>query len=542
MNKNRKRIGELARRWAGSALIVTLIAGSVSLASFADMGYVDSVFGVRAEGEPVRLTATSSEPLATSSSARLTNRPSLPELLEQSADNDNAIVPTWYQVALNGSAIADSDNWDITIRRDQRIRTDTLVRHQLRVTIYPERHELGEGDSVTWNLGRIEGLSLDGEFWEELVLTGGVYVGDVMLTYTEDSEVFLYTEFKEAVNRYSSITITYWYDCGFITVNEPTGIVFDLPGYEEAVQAVLVPEDWDENETTTRPSETTPEETTAEETTPEETTREETTPEESSPQETTPAETTPEETTPAETTPEETTPEETTPVETTPPETTPAETVKPTKGSDSGGDSDRAENTLAKETTKSAETVPESTAETETETPSQPEVPQTQEQSPQDTQDEQSEGEPGESDGTEPEEVLDINISFGAEVAASHGMQSRVLPNEVLTYRMVLSNDSGEEIRDVRIRDYLPDHTSFVSTGEDGIYGVADGRQYITWMLESIPPGEEVELTFQVKVFPCTPPDYPIRNHVYWQADDSRSAGNQERPDKQVDFPMITIG
>ncbi|HBE87225.1 MAG TPA: hypothetical protein DDW53_20585 [Lachnoclostridium sp.] len=121
-------------------------------------------------------------------------------------------------------------------------------------------------------------------------------------------------------------------------------------------------------------------------------------------------------------------------------------------------------------------------------------------------------------------------------------MQSRVLPNEILTYRIVLCNDSEKEIKEVRIRDYLPEHTSFVSVEDDGIYGVVDGQQYITWMLESILPGEEKELTFQVKVFLCTPPDFPVRNQVYWQAGDTRSVNNQERPENQVDFPIVTIG
>lgn len=148
---------------------------------------------------------------------------------------------------------------------------------------------------------------------------------------------------------------------------------------------------------------------------------------------------------------------------------------------------------------------------------------------------------PAESTG-ESEEALDINISLGTEVVASHGMQSLVLPNGILTYKIVLRNDSEEEIKDVRIRDYLPEHTSFVSVEDEGIYGVIDGQQYITWLLERILPGEEREITFQVKVFLCTPPDYPVRNRVYWQADDGRSANNQERPENQVDFPLITIG
>ncbi len=495
MVKNRKRMEWLAKLYASAGLIVALIA-VVSSASYAGTRRMESMFGVKAKGVRASTQATpsrSSRILAAPLSAGLPGQPSLQELLEQEADNEKAIIPTWFQVSLNGVAIADSDNWNITLKKNQKIKPNTAVKHQLKVTIYPQAYGLGDGDSVTWNLGRIEGLTLDSEFWEELVLSGGVHVGDVMLCYTEDGNAILYTEFKEEVNMYSSITITYWYDSSFVPVSEPTSIIFDLPGYEEPIEAVLVPEN----------------ETTAEESSPQETTEEETTEEESSPQETTEEETTAEETTP--------------------------ETHNPTKDYSSGGNSgsDREKTTLAKETT-SPETIPESSIEIEKATDPQSEESQAQEQ---DSQNEQSGGNTGVSD-----KVLDININFGAEVAASNGMQSRVLPNEILTYRMVLRNDSEEEIKDVRIRDYLPEHTSFVSVEDNGIYGVTDGQQYITWMLERILPGEEKELTFQVKVFLCTPPDFSVRNQVYWQADDSRSVNNQERPENQVDFPMVTVG
>ena len=540
MNKNQKRIGWTVKLYASAGLIVTLIAGSVSLASFAEMEHTESMFGVKTEGKRARTQATPSqaeESLPSQLSAGLSDRKSLQELLEQETDNEDAIIPTWFQVSLNGIAIADSDHWNVTLKENQKIKSNTAVKHQLKVTIYPQAYGLGAGDSVSWNLGRIEGLSLDREFWEELVLSGGVRVGDAMLCYTEDSNVILYTEFEEAVKRYSSITITYWYECGFIPVDEPTCIEFDLPGYDEPIPAVLLPE----KETTaeadeptveeSRPQETTEAESSVEESSPQETTEAESSTEESSKQEPTEAEPATEESSSQATTEAESATEESSQQETT-------EAINPSKDYDSGGNSSsyREKTILAKETTAIPVTIPESMTETETAIdPQLKELEESQAQE-QDLQNDQAAGEAGESN-----EVLDINISFGAEVAASHGTQSRILPNEILTYRMVLHNDSEEEIKDVRIRDYLPERTSFVSVGEEGIYGVVDGQQYITWILKSLLPGEEKELIFQVKVFLCTPPDFPVRNQVYWQADDSRSVNNQERPENQVDFPMVTI-
>ncbi len=540
MNKNQKRIGWTVKLYASAGLIVALIAGSVSLASFAEMEHTESVFGVKAEGKRVRTSATPSlaeESLPSLLTAGYSDRKSLQELLEQETDNENAIIPTWFQVSLNGIAIADSDHWNVTLKENQKIKSSTAVKHQLKVTIYPQAYGLGDGDSVTWNLGRIEGLSLDSEYWEELVLSGGIHVGDVMLCYTENSNVILYTEFNEAVNRYSSITITYWYDCSFISVDEPTWIVFDLPGYDEPVPAVLLPE----NETTMETEET--KETTTEESSPQETTEAEATTEESSPQETTEAETTteessPQETTEAETTTEESNPQETTETELTTEESSPQETLNPSKAYDSGGNSSSyiEKNILIKETATIPETVPESLAATETSaaTGPQPEDSKTQEQNSQHTESAE--------DADESAEVLDINLPIGTEVATGHGIQSQALPNEILTYKMVFRNDGIDEIKDIRIRDYLPERTSFVSAEGEGVYGVADGQQYITWMLESILPGEEKELIFQVKVFLCTPPDFTIRNQVYWQADDSRSVNNLESPENPLDFPIVTIG
>ena len=571
MNKNQKRIGWTVKLYASAVLIVALIAGSVSLASFAEMNQTESMFGVKAEGKRVRTSATPSlaeESLPSLLTAGYSDRKSLQELLEQETDNEKAIIPTWFQVSLNGIAIADSDHWNITLKENQKIKSSTAVKHQLKVTIYPQAYGLGDGNSVTWNLGRIEGLSLDSEYWEELVLSGGIHVGDVMLCYTENSNVILYTEFNEAVNRYSSITITYWYDCSFISVDEPTWIVFDLPGYDEPVPAVLLPENEttmeteETNETTTEesgPQETTEAEATTEETSPQETTEAEATTEESSPQETTEAEATTEESSPQETTETETTTEESSPQETTEAETTteesnpqetteteltteessPQETLNPSKAYDSGGNSSSyiEKNILVKETAAILETVPESLAAAETSaaaTDPQPEDSKTQEQNSQHTESAE--------DADESAGVLDIDLLIGTEVATGHGTQYQALPNEILTYKMVFRNDGIDEIRDIRIRDYLPERTSFVSAGGEGVYGVADGQQYITWMLESILPGEERELTFQVKVFLCTPTDFLFRNQVYWQADDSRSVNNPESPENQLDFPIVTIG
>ena len=524
MNKNQKRIGWTVKLYASAVLIVALIAGSVSLASFAEMNQPESMFGVKAEGKRVRTSATPSlaeESLPSLLTAGYSDRKSLQELLEQETDNEKAIIPTWFQVSLNGIAIADSDHWNITLKENQKIKSSTAVKHQLKVTIYPQAYGLGDGNSVTWNLGRIEGLSLDSEYWEELVLSGGIHVGDVMLCYTENSNVILYTEFNEAVNRYSSITITYWYDCSFISVDEPTWIVFDLPGYDEPVPAVLLPE----NETTMETEET--KETTTEESSPQETTEAEATTEESSPQETTEAEATTEESNPQETTETELTTEE----------SSPQETLNPSKAYDSGGNSSSyiEKNILIKETAAIPETVPESLAATETSaTGPQPEDSKTQEQNSRHTESAEA--------ADETAWVLDINLPIGTEVATGHGIQSQALPNEILTYKMVFRNDGIDEIKDIRIRDYLPERTSFVSAGGEGVYGVADGQQYITWMLESILPGEEKELIFQVKVFLCTPPDFLVRNQVYWQADDSRSVNNLESPENQLDFPIVTIG
>ncbi len=119
MVKNRKRMEWLAKLYASAGLIVALIA-VVSSASFAGTRRMESVFGVKAKGVRASTLATpsiASGVLAAPLSSGLPGQLSLQELLEQEADNENAIIPTWFQVSLNGVAIVDSNNWNITLKK-----------------------------------------------------------------------------------------------------------------------------------------------------------------------------------------------------------------------------------------------------------------------------------------------------------------------------------------------------------------------------------------------------------------------------------------
>ena len=443
-------------------LIITLIAGGVSLASFAREIETEGRFG---NNDVVEVWT--GRP-ATSSQASRATPASLAKLLEQESDTEGSVVPTRFQVMLDVKPVVDSDNWGSIWQSGQLIAADAQIRYQLTARFYPQ-YGLEAGDGVTWNLGRMEGLDLEPEFWEPLVIRDK-YIADIWLYYTRDGEIYLYTEFCEEINEVGEFIVTYWYDSGFRPVEERTELEMDLPEFSEPVCVILLPEYNGRGKSILPVVETTA------------------------------------------------AAETTAVVETTAAVTKPAETLpQETSGWHSENDFER--NSGHK---KESDLVPETSAGIETgqrppaiEEPAKEEVP--------------PEKEPP------PPMIL-------AEAVSDHGGPGQALPDEIITYRMTIKNNNKEAMEDVRIRSYLADRTSFVSVEGEGVYGVMNGKQSITWNLAYIAPGGEQELNFRVKVFSCVPVSYSIDNRVSWQAGDKRSVNNQEDLLNEIVFPEITVG
>lgn len=485
MKRSQTRITGLVRRWSSVVLIVVLIAGGISLASFGQgMGTGDSFKVDGAELRSGKRATPSQATMANAFACRATSS-NLAELLEQTSDMDESVVPTRLEVILDGKRVIDSDNWGITWQSGQVIAADAQIRHRIQADFYPRNGGIEVGDSVTWNLGRIEGLNLEPEYWEPLEI-GNKYVADIWLYYTQGGEIFLHTKFCEDINRMGDFNVTYWYDSGFSPVKKRTELEMDLPGLSEPGYVILLPKHGDDDEPTL------PEETQTPET-------------------------------------EETTTEET--------------TAAGTTGGHSGNDSNSSSGR-----DKVRDPVPETSATIETESSLSATAPE-KEQQPQTEQKEPSAEQAGADQAESTDETKEtesatqaVAITLTEETVSGLGTQGQALSNEVITYRMTIENNSKEAMKDVRIRSYLADRTSFVSAGGVGVYGVMNGKQHITWHMEHIAPGGKQELIFEVKVFACIPVNYSIDNRVFWQADDKRSVNNPEDLLNEIVFPEITIG
>lgn len=498
MKRSQIRITGLIRRWSSIALIIALTAGSVSLASFAyGAGGTKGVFGIHVTGNGAGGLATASQ-----AAAEMGATPSnLAELLEQGSDMAENVVPTSFQVLLNGETVVDSDRWGLTFENGKKIAADSKIRHQLAVKFYPRAGDgLEAGDGVTWYLGTIEGLDLEREFWEPLEILGR-YIADVWLYYGTDGGIYLYTEFAEDISKVGNFTVTYWYDSGFCPVKERTRREMDLPGLEETLYVILLPEHDDGGEGTL-------------------------------PEETTPAETKPKETTPAETKPEETTPAETKPEETVPPETS----DRPSREDSGGGSVHNKEVRPVQEPAAAAETGAEPPATEETLNGELP--PEEGQQAP--PEQDQPEADKPEPTDQKETDIREVTITLRETTTDQEG-PGQALPDEIITYRLMIENSNEEPMEDMRFRIYLADRTSFISVEGEGVYGVMNGKQYITWNLERIAPGEKQELVFQIKVFPCVPVGYSIDNRVSWQKDDKRSVNHPGSLEHEIVFPEITI-
>jgi uncharacterized repeat protein (TIGR01451 family) len=117
-------------------------------------------------------------------------------------------------------------------------------------------------------------------------------------------------------------------------------------------------------------------------------------------------------------------------------------------------------------------------------------------------------------------------VSISAKASADAGFA--IGAGEVLSYEITVRNDGAEAIEDLRVRDYLPSHTSFV--GADGSYGVIGGEQHVTWNIPSLAPGEERVLTLNVRVFTCIPEGFAVTNSVRWQVSDRTPTNDPRDP------------
>lgn len=539
---NRRKL-ETAKRWGSILMMISLLAGSVSIASFAkgaDKSGQGWAFGIdiavqKTKSSTRRSRVATPSGLSTASNAdQAADGSSLSELLEQT-DDCGAITAEWFRVKLDDTVISDSNDYSLRLAEGTMILPDGMVEHRLQVKISPQLGELEEGDMVSWNLGRIQGLNLPRETCEWLTING-TDIGFVCLNYTSDGTLFLTTEFYDAIQSYGQLTVTYWYESTFVPVAEETVLEIDLPGYEEPGWAVLLPGEPEETSTeTAAPEPTDPDETSTATAAP-------TLPEPTDPEEPTASHENP-------------TVEEPTTEEVTVPETTKGSGKKKGSGSSSvnsvpvttAAETTAAAETIAgAETTAAAESIIALTEGMESTEPAQPPA------------NAEFMIRPGKNESAVPgSDSNSGSIAEGAaeteaaqiaadsllklevmEVAAG---QSRVQPGDLLVYRMAVRNESTEIIKDIRIRDYLPDYTSFVAV-EDGSYGVINGRQHVTWMLDQLQPGEQKELVLSVRVFPCVPMNYRIENQIYWGAGDRAKTNAPENPSEVKLLPAIIIG
>ncbi|MGL5437022.1 MAG: DUF11 domain-containing protein [Lachnospiraceae bacterium] len=512
MNKASRQMTASFRRWGSILMIISLLIGNVSMASFADGLEGHWSFGVSLTTKSSK-TATPSvlqaERASPSELDKETEVPlSLGEILEQTGE-EASVAAEWFQVKLNDTVISDSTDWSVRLPENTEIESDWQVEHRLKVTVNAGEYELGQGDTVTWKLGSIQGLNLPEVTWEELALSGRD-VGCACLSYSEESgDIYLTTEFYDEVQLYDVIYITFWYRSSFVSAEQKMEIAFDLPGYKEPVIAVLLPSG---NGETTMPEESSTEETATKEIATEATIQ------------------------------EETPPEDTTSVS--------AGTEGDKGGSGGGSGSDfstqtagAAEMTTATEIIEVPTTVwleslaPEETA-AHTPTEEQPKN-----AAANTTGDDSGEGEPAVTDEIEEEVAIaptkepELDITL---LEAAHG-RGEVQPGEVITYRMIIRNEGTKPMKNIRIRDYLPEYTSFVSV-EGGDYGVIEGRQHVTWVLDWLHPGIDKELIVSVKVFTCIPQNHTIENNVYWQVDNKTGINDPEDPSEEKLLPGIKVG
>jgi len=77
----------------------------------------------------------------------------------------------------------------------------------------------------------------------------------------------------------------------------------------------------------------------------------------------------------------------------------------------------------------------------------------------------------------------------------------------------------------------VPNNTTFVSCDPFGKYGATlEGREYVDWFIDAIPPGGKVSLILTVKVNECTPGTAIENTALYEEGLEGLTAGSLTEP------------
>ena len=539
-------------RFLSAGLVTALLAGSVSAASYAarpdgEEPDINNSFRSRitarsigwdpaTPGMPQK--ATPDAPWEETDIEFFADLDGLPE--QGGTTTPGSTVTQSFRIVLDGDTIHDSSQPEMVMEEGRKIPYDGVITFYLSAS-FSVAGGLKPGDTIEWNLGTFPGLNLEPEFQEPIILADGqTYFGEAYLHYYEEYGGILVLETvittdEEALNYSGGAIISYTYESGFVGVRKETPLEFIFPGREDARMAILLPSHTTEPDDPVSSEPESSQEITEPETTVPETTaptEPETTVPESVPPETTEP-VNPEPTEPETTEPETTVPETTAPTE---PETTAG---RPAGGGSSGGHDEGVWTTRApkpSEPTEPETTVAETTA-AETVPPESSEVETTESREETELSEESEETEQETTETTDSKELEDGSM----EVQVIPLMGGAVKNGEPFRYSIEIRNNGDFPVENIRIRDYIPKHTGFVSASDGGTWGILSGEERVTWKIDTLEPGESRKLEIELAVYLCTPEDYELEQTVYWQSGDTESVNSIKDPENRADAPGVTV-
>ena len=116
-------------------------------------------------------------------------------------------------------------------------------------------------------------------------------------------------------------------------------------------------------------------------------------------------------------------------------------------------------------------------------------------------------------------------------VKASDTNGKTVKPDEQITYKITVTNTGETVLTGIRVRDYIPANTHFISADNDGERGAINGKQHVTWFIVSLNPGQSITLSFVVQVDSCVKNGTEITNTALYEVTDDPAPPSTNDPD-----------
>lgn len=107
--------------------------------------------------------------------------------------------------------------------------------------------------------------------------------------------------------------------------------------------------------------------------------------------------------------------------------------------------------------------------------------------------------------------------------------KTQARPGDILTYTIRVKNTGEVELKNFQIRDTLDSRLSYVDSDNKGVMSAVDGKEVVTWLIDRLAVGEQVELHLKATIKKDAAEGVKISNTAFYDPNEDDPSGPTDR-------------